>query len=57
VQILFVHDEVQTDCEDGYEKQAGELAVEAAREAGRVLKLNVALDAEAKIGADWSECH
>jgi DNA polymerase I-like protein with 3'-5' exonuclease and polymerase domains len=57
VQMLFVHDEVQTDCLRGYEQQAGELAVQAARATRDKLKLNVEIDAEFKLGADWSECH
>ena len=57
VQMLFVHDEIQTDCLSGYEKQAGELAVEAARATRVYLNLNVEIDAEYKLGKDWSECH
>ena len=57
VQMLFVHDELQTDCLPDVAVQAGELAVEAARETKQLLNLKVDIDAEYKIGKDWSECH
>lgn len=57
IQMLWVHDEVQMDCTPRAATTAAQLAVEAAVATGERLKLRVRVDAEAKIGSSWKECH
>lgn len=57
IQILFVHDELQYDCREDVAEQVADIVVAAARKAGEFLKLRVRVDAEAKIGSNWRECH
>lgn len=52
-----IHDEVQYDVHPDHAPRHASLAVEAIRRAGELLKLNVPLDAESKIGRTWSETH
>ena len=56
-QMLWVHDEVQQDCDADVAEQVAEIDVEAARVAGEFFNLRVKVDAEAKIGGSWRECH
>lgn len=51
------HDEFQVETIPEHAKRVGEIMEESIREAGRVLKLNVPLDAEYKIGKNWAETH
>ena len=55
--VANVHDEwqVETWHEDG--ARLGEMAVNAIRQAGDYYKLNCPLDAEYKVGENWSETH
>lgn len=58
VQMLFIHDELQTDCiTEEVAHQAGKLAVQAAQATRDVLSLKVDIDAEYKVGDSWAECH
>lgn len=57
IQLLFVHDELQHDCKPDYTTQVGTLLMQAAREAGELLKLRVVVDAEYKVGGTWKETH
>jgi DNA polymerase I-like protein with 3'-5' exonuclease and polymerase domains len=52
-----IHDEWQYDvaCDDA--SHHGERSIEAIRNAGEVLSLNVPLDGEAKAGQTWAETH
>lgn len=55
---LTVHDEFQLVCEDKEEAETvGWLAVQSIKDAGKILKLNCPLDAEYKVGRNWSETH
>ena len=52
-----IHDEWQYDTDPGDSDRHGEAAVEAIRESGRRLNLNVPLDGESKKGKTWAETH
>jgi DNA polymerase I len=56
-QVAFVHDEIQLEAKKQYAEQVAKIAVEAAAVAGKTLKFRVPVDAEAKIGRNWAECH
>jgi len=55
--VLDVHDEWQYDVRADQAHQVGGLMVEAIREAGRILKFNLPMDGEYKIGNNWAETH
>lgn len=50
-------DEIQWECSPDIADEIGELGVKSIRKAGEYLKLNVALDGEYLIGANWKETH
>ena len=52
-----IHDEWQYDVHPEHADPHGELAVQAIREAGKKLALNVPLDGESKKGLTWAETH
>jgi hypothetical protein len=55
--MAYVHDELQAGvCKDGAELY-GKLAVEAAAESGRSFGIKCPVDAVAKYGKNWAECH
>lgn len=56
-QVAWVHDEFQCLVKEGYEEEAKAFGEECVRQAGRDFNLRVALDAEGKIGNDWSKTH
>jgi len=56
-QVAMVHDEVQLEVPANHAEEVGKLAVEAALLAGTSLGFSVPVDAEYKIGKDWSETH
>lgn len=56
-QVAMVHDEIQASVPPEQAEQAGELMVEAARNAGVALGFRVPVDAEYKIGNNWAETH
>ena len=56
-QILWIHDEIQQDCDEEVADQVAAIDIEAARVAGEFFNLRVKVDAEAKIGGSWRECH
>ena len=55
--VANVHDEFQAEVLPDKANVFGELAVNAIRQAGKELKLNVLLDGEAKVGMSWKETH
>lgn len=55
--VAMVHDEVQLEVPKEHAESIGQLCVEAAARAGRRLGLSVPLDAEYRIGRNWSETH
>ena len=56
-QVAWVHDEVQWECSKQTGKEFGEIAVQSIRRAGGQYGVRMQLDAEYKIGKDWSETH
>ena len=55
--MLWVHDEVQQDCDPEVAELVAKIDVECAKHAGQYFNLRVPIDAEAKIGKNWRECH
>jgi DNA polymerase I-like protein with 3'-5' exonuclease and polymerase domains len=58
-QLAFIHDELQYECIDD-EQTINELTFTlawAAVKAGEYYKLNILIDAEAKVGPDWAATH
>lgn len=56
-QVAWVHDEVQWECDKELGEKIGEIAVQSVRRAGRHYGIRMPLDAEYKIGTNWSETH
>lgn len=56
-QVLWVHDEWQTEVAKGRAEELGDLQVQSIRDAGVAFKLNCPLDGEAKIGTCWADTH
>ena len=52
-----IHDEFQSEVLDQHATRFGELAIEAIREAGQYYELRCPLDAQTKIGNNWTETH
>ena len=52
-----IHDEWQFDVHPDHAERHAELSVRSIRESGELLKLNVPLDGESKIGRTWAETH
>ena len=56
--LMHVHDEIQLAVRDPKEADKIGLALcEVAQTTGTQLKLRVPIDAEYKLGGNWSECH
>jgi hypothetical protein len=55
--INSIHDEMQLETYPSYRFRVAQLAEESIRWAGRHFNLNVPLDAEAKVGVHWGDCH
>lgn len=55
--VAWIHDEVQIECPKQYGDQVGQLVVQAANEAGKILEFRCPVDAEYKIGNNWADCH
>ena len=55
--VANVHDEWQVETWHEGVDRLGEMAVNAIRQAGDYYKLNCPLDAEYKVGENWSETH
>ena len=55
--VLNVHDEWQVETPEKYGEEVGQLGVMAIRQAGVALALRCPLDAEYKVGRNWSETH
>lgn len=56
-QVVWVHDEWQTEVEETRADELGKLQVQAIRDAGSHFKMNCPLDGEYKIGKNWAETH
>ena len=56
-QLAFIHDELQFECHPEHANDLSTSLVYSAKAAGEYYKLRVPIDAEAKIGSDWSATH
>ncbi len=56
-QVAYIHDELQFTCPQEIADEAGKLIIAAATEAGERLKINMRIDAEYKVGSNWSNTH
>jgi len=52
-----IHDEFELEVKEGQEHIIARMAEDSIRQAGIYLKMNCPLDAEAKIGDNWYQCH
>ena len=52
-----IHDEFQLECHPDVAQTVGQAAVDAIAMAGDTLSINMPLDGEYKIGANWADCH
>jgi DNA polymerase I-like protein with 3'-5' exonuclease and polymerase domains len=57
VKVLDYHDEETYECDPEVADEVAEILVESIKWAGRQLKMNCPLDADAKIGQTWAEIH
>lgn len=55
--VLFVHDEVQWECNPAIAQEIGEMGCKSIEKAGEFLKLNVPMRGEYKIGDSWKATH
>jgi hypothetical protein len=55
--MAFVHDELQIGIKSFFAEQAAEMVVEAAAAAGRHFNFPCPVEAAAKIGQNWYDCH
>ena len=56
-QLLWVHDEIQVECDKDKAEEVGKLAVECIKRTGEHFKLRVPLTGEYKISNNWSGTH
>jgi DNA polymerase I-like protein with 3'-5' exonuclease and polymerase domains len=56
-QVAWVHDEIQIEVASEFAERMAVITVEAARKVTDVFKIRCPMDAEAKIGNNWFECH
>lgn len=56
-QLAYVHDELQFSCPAKFADEAGKIITDAAIEAGKRLSILMPINAEYKIGNNWSQTH
>jgi DNA polymerase I-like protein with 3'-5' exonuclease and polymerase domains len=56
-QLAYVHDELQFSCPSAIAEEAGKIVTNAAIEAGTRLAIAMPINAEYKIGNNWSQTH
>ena len=56
-QVVWVHDEIQVECEEQDAEDIGKIAVECIKRAGEHFQLRVPLTGEYKISTNWSGTH
>ena len=56
-QLAYVHDELQFSCPAKLAEEAGKIITDAAIEAGKRLSIQMPINAEYKIGTNWSQTH
>ena len=57
VQLLWIHDEEQIAHMPDFTEIVRSTAIQAAKDTGIYFKYGIPVDAEAKVGRRWSECH
>jgi len=55
--VANIHDEWQIEVHESHAEYIGRLGVEAIKEAGKYYNMKCPLDAEYRIGDNWSETH
>jgi DNA polymerase I-like protein with 3'-5' exonuclease and polymerase domains len=55
--VASVHDELQLECHPDVAHKIGKILCESATKAGELLKCDCLIEAEFKIGSNWSETH
>lgn len=56
-QLAYIHDELQYSCPASVAEEFGKAVTAAATKAGELLKLNIRIDAEYRVGKSWAETH
>ena len=56
-QVVWVHDEIQVECDAEDAETVGQVAVDAIQNAGMHFKLRIPLTGEYKIGETWADTH
>ena len=56
-QLAYIHDELQYSCPANVAESFGKAVTEAATKAGEILKMNIRIDAEYRVGKSWAETH
>jgi DNA polymerase I-like protein with 3'-5' exonuclease and polymerase domains len=56
-QVAWIHDEIQCEVREEFAERFAVIAVESARRVTEVFQMRCPMDAEAKIGLSWYECH
>lgn len=55
--VVYSHDELQFEVDEKIAEEIARIAEWCMEEAGRILRLNIPLEGESKIGNNWSEVH
>lgn len=55
--VLFVHDELQFECDEEIAHDVGQIIVDAIIEAGIILKMRVPLGGDYDVGLNWAQTH
>lgn len=55
--VASVHDELQVECHPDVANKVGKILCDSATTAGELLKCNCLIEAEYKVGTNWSETH
>tara|TARA_E500000331_G_scaffold159911_1_gene154999 strand:- start:2212 stop:3957 length:1746 start_codon:yes stop_codon:yes gene_type:complete len=56
-QVVWVHDEIQVECDADDAETVGQLAVDAIQNTGMHFKLRIPLTGEYKVGESWADTH
>ena len=56
-QVVWVHDEWQTEVEEDRAEELGKMQVQSIRDTGEYFNFNCPLDGEYKVGNNWAETH
>ena len=56
-QVVWVHDEIQVECDEANAEVVGQLAVDAIESTGAHFNLRIPLTGEFKVGESWADTH